>query len=315
MSDPWFLADPGRFGATSLSENVILSPYILLLVAGGVAPQMWLQPGEARPGDAVLVRVYGGTEAPEGELNGKALDFAPLGDGWVAIFGLSVDQAKASLPLWVRVATKEGEVELDGSLEVKEPNFPARELTVSKKFTSPDKKAKKRMRDDQRAFDKAFAQDFEPPRFTENFAMPRPSVTTAPFGDLRMFNGKKKSQHFGEDLDGAIGNPAYASNDGVVVMARECFGSGNTILIHHGLGLYTAYFHLSKLMARVGDKLKRGQQLGLVGKTGRVTGPHLHFGAKLEGRWVNPESVLRLDFVGPRPARLPATGALNAAVP
>jgi murein DD-endopeptidase MepM/ murein hydrolase activator NlpD len=294
---------------------VPLLPQLLLALSGAASPEMWLQPGEARPGDAVLVRVYGGTEAPEGELNGKALDFAPQGDGWVALYALSVDQAKANLRLWSRVATKEGEVELEGTLEVKEPNFPARELTVSKKFTSPDKKSKKRMRDDQRAFDKAFAQDFEPPRFTQNFAMPRPAVTTAPFGDLRMFNGKKKSQHFGQDLDGAIGDPAYASNDGVVVMVRECFGSGNTVLIHHGLSLYTAYFHLSKFMVKVGEKVHQGQQLGLVGKTGRVTGPHLHFGAKLEGRWVNPESVLRLDFAGPRPSRLAATGALNAAVP
>jgi murein DD-endopeptidase MepM/ murein hydrolase activator NlpD len=86
-------------------------------------------------------------------------------------------------------------------------------------------------------------------------------------------------------------------------MARDCFGSGNTVLVHHGLQLYSAYFHLSKMEVKVGQKVRRGQLLGLVGKTGRVTGPHLHFGIKHDGRWVDPESVLRLDFAGAPPAR------------
>jgi Peptidase family M23 len=262
--------------------------------------EVWLQPGDARPGDAVLVRVFGSKDAPEGELGEKALDFARLGDGWVAIIGLSVDEKPGgSLPLWVRASTREGEVELGGSVEIRDPNFPARELSVSKKFTSPDRKAKKRMRDDQRAFDKAFSQELEPPRFSQNFEQPRDAVTTAPFGDLRLFNGKKKSQHYGQDLNGETGDPISSTNDGVVVMARDCFGSGNTVLVHHGLQLYSAYFHMSKMEVKLGQKVKRGQLLGLVGRTGRVTGPHLHFGTKIDGRWVDPQSVLRLDFVGP----------------
>lgn len=285
------------------SPPVLPFSHMLLAALAAAPPEVWLQPGDARPGDAVLVRVFGATQAPEGELGEKALDFAPFGDGWAAIIGLSVDQAPATLPLWVRLATKEGERELSGGLEVKDANFPARELSVSKKFTSPDRKARKRMREDQRAFDKAFAQEFEPPRFIENFAPPRIAVTTAPFGDLRLFNGKKKSQHYGQDLDGDTGDPVYATNDGVVVMGRDCFGSGNTVLLHHGLSLYSAYFHLSKMEVKQGQKVKRGQLLGLVGKTGRVTGPHLHFGFKIDGRWVDPESVLRLDFEGRRPRR------------
>jgi murein DD-endopeptidase MepM/ murein hydrolase activator NlpD len=132
--------------------------------------------------------------------------------------------------------------------------------------------------------------------FEEPFAWPKLSRLTAPFGDLRMFNGKKQSQHFGTDIDGDTGDPAYAANDGVVVMNRECFGSGNTVLIHHGLGIYTAYFHLSRFDVKKGDRVRKGDQVGLVGMTGRVTGPHLHWGVKIDGRWIDPESLLRLDF-------------------
>jgi murein DD-endopeptidase MepM/ murein hydrolase activator NlpD len=273
--------------------------HLVVCALAANAPEVWIQPGDARPGDAVLVRVFGSAEAPDGELGEKALDFARFGDGWVALSGLSVDQELGPLPFAVRFGTREGEVELSGALEVKDPKFPARELSVSKKFTSPDRKAKKRMRDDQRAFNRAFAQEFEPPRFSGNFEQPRVAVTTAPFGDLRLFNGKKKSQHYGQDLDGNTGDPSYSTNDGVVVMARDCFGSGNTVLVHHGLQLYSAYFHLSKIEVKVGQKVKRGQLLGLVGKTGRVTGPHLHFGTKIDGRWVDPQSVLRLNFASP----------------
>lgn len=289
----------------------MISHLILLALAAG--PEVWLQPGDARPGDAVLVRVFGSKDVPEGELGDKALDFARLGDGWVAILGLSVDEKPGgTLPLWVRASTRDGEVELGGSLEIKDPNFPARELSVSKKFTSPDRKAKKRMREDQRAFDKAFSQEFEPPKFSQNFDQPRDAVTTAPFGDLRLFNGKKKSQHYGQDLNGETGDPIYSTNDGTVVMARDCFGSGNTVLVHHGLQLYSAYFHMSKMEVKAGQKVKRGQLLGLVGKTGRVTGPHLHFGTKIDGRWVDPQSVLRLDFVGPPRERQAATAQAAA---
>lgn len=285
-------------------------PHLALCLAA-VPPAVWLQPGEALPGDAVLVRVAGAGEEPEGELGEEALDFAPLGEAWVALLPLSVDQEAATLPLSVRLKSGGGELELGGALEVKEANFPRRELSVSKKFTSPDRRARKRMREDQRAFERAFAQDFAPPGFQENFELPRVAVPTAPFGDLRMFNGKRKSQHYGLDLDGQTGDPIYASNTGVVVMARDCFGSGQTVLLHHGLSLFTSYFHLSKIDVKAGQKVKRGQLLGKVGKTGRVTGPHLHFGAKLDGKWVNPESVLRLDFVGPLPPRA-APGADRA---
>ena len=77
---------------------------------------------------------------------------------------------------------------------------------------------------------------------------------------------------------------------------RDCFASGNTVLVHHGGRLFTAYFHLSRFDVKEGHREKRGEPLGLVGSTGRVTGPHLHIGVKLDGRWINAESVLSLSL-------------------
>lgn len=266
----------------------------LALVVGA---EVRLQPAEVRPGDAVLVEVTGTTTAPSGQLGSAELVFLPFGvDRFVAITGLAVEQKPGELQLEVTTRT-EGLRELfTGALKVRPADFRKRQLSVSRRFTSISKADRARSRADQAAFREATDVDYVDWLFTGPFAWPRNAGVTAPFGDLRLLNGKKQSQHFGTDLDGDTGDPIYASNDGEVVMARDCFASGNTVLVHHGGRLFTSYFHLSRTDVKVGDHVKRGQLLGLVGKTGRVTGPHLHFGVKLDGRWVDAESVLRLEL-------------------
>lgn len=272
----------------------------LLLLAlwarAGSAQVLELQPGVARPGDAVLVTVRGAGETPQGSLGGRALRFHAHRGAHRALAGLPVELAPGTLELEISVPSPEGEVALAGSLEVVEPNFNARELTVSKKFISPPKRVRRQIAQDRAAFAKAFAQAAAAPLFAAGFEWPKLGVRTAPYGDLRMFNGKKKSQHFGTDLDGKVGDPLYAANDGKVVMVRDCYASGGTVLVHHGAELYTAYFHLSSFAVKPGARVRRGQKLGAVGATGRVTGPHLHWGVKVGGLWVDPESLLRLRF-------------------
>lgn len=262
-----------------------------------------LQPGVARPGDAVLVTVLGVTKLPTGTLGPDTLDFLPIADGFQALVGLSVEASLGTRTLTVELIPEGGtETTIIGSLDVVEPGWPKRELKVAKKFTNPSKNEQLRSARDTKAFSEAFDVDLEPWLFSRDFVWPRPKDITAPFGDLRLMNGKKKSQHFGTDLDGNTGDPITAANAGEVVMVRDCFASGNTVLIHHGGRLFTAYFHLSKFEVKEGDLVQPGQRIGLVGKTGRVTGPHLHFGVKLDGRWVDPSSVLGLKFFEISPA-------------
>ncbi|MCC6333215.1 MAG: M23 family metallopeptidase [Myxococcales bacterium] len=276
----------------------------LAITLGGA--EVRLAPGSAHPGDPVLITVTGVTAAPSGRLGAEELTFLPFHAGWQALVGLSVEKAAGVLPLDLVVEDSDGRRAFTGSLDVLPPDFRHRQLTVSKRFTSPSKKDRARMAQDNKAFAEAFDRDFEPWLFAGNFAWPRVAELTAPFGDIRTLNGKKKSQHFGLDIDGETGDPVYAANDGEVVLVRECFASGNTVLLHHGGRLFTAYFHLSQFSVKDGEVVTKGKLLGRVGKTGRVTGPHLHWGVKLDGRWVDGESLLGIDFDPPLAPALPA---------
>ena len=271
-------------------------------------PRLVLQPPRARPGDPVLVTARGFQSAPIGTLGERPLRFYPAGDGFQALTGLPVEQVPG--PIAVKVvgptAGSVTPVELRAQLDVTVPGWRVRTLQVANKYVKPPPEVQARMEADQAAFTAAFSQPFADPLFAENFSLPRKARVTAPYGDLRTFNGQKQSQHFGTDLDGKKGTPVYAANAGTVVMTRDNYAAGNTVLVHHGAGLYTSYFHLSATAVKSGQRVKRGQLLGKVGGTGRVTGPHLHWGAKVEGMWVDPQTLLALDFT---PGGAPSVGA------
>lgn len=264
-------------------------------------PVLTLQPGSVKPGDPVLVQVRGMAELPSGTLGERPLRFFPWGEGFMAITGLPVELTAGSAAVKVLGPAAPGAapVELTGTLDVQEPGYPERELKVSGKYVEPPAEVKARMAADRKAFAAAFAQPFAAPLFGRNFAWPRQDRITAPYGDRRTFNGKLSSQHFGVDIDGDPGTPVTAANDGTVVMTRDNYSAGKTVIVHHGAGLYTTYFHLSRISVKNGTRVKQGQRLGLVGSTGRVTGPHLHWGVKADDLWVDGERLLRLDFFPP----------------
>jgi murein DD-endopeptidase MepM/ murein hydrolase activator NlpD len=112
------------------------------------------------------------------------------------------------------------------------------------------------------------------------------------FGQRRIFNGEPRSPHSGIDYPATTGTPVFAAAEGRVVMAEELFFSGNSVFVDHGDGLITMYFHLSRILVAAGETVERGQRVGLVGQTGRVTGPHLHFGVRWLGARVDPRLLL-----------------------
>ncbi|HEY3587553.1 MAG TPA: M23 family metallopeptidase [Myxococcaceae bacterium] len=262
--------------------------------AAAAAPSLELVPARVKPGDPVLVVVHGIEGVPEGTVCSLPATFYRHGDGAEALVGIPVEDD----PGLVQVQVTAGGQKLVRPLEIIPPEFPERKLTVATKFVKIPASAKARIKADQAAFQKAWSTPFRPRAFTDNFEKPRDAVITAHFGDKRTLNGKKTTQHFGLDLDGSTGDEIRAANDGRVVMVRDCFTSGNTVLVEHGAGLITSYFHMSKFLVKPGQEVRRGELLGLVGKTGRVTGPHLHFGAHLGSLWVNPQALLALPFPG-----------------
>ena len=274
---------------------------LLLASAANAAATLQVEPMRLKPGDPAVVSVHGTRQLPKGQLGTRPLHFYAVEGGFEAITGLPVEADLGPLTALVDVPG-DGEVAprtLTAVLEVVEPDFPTRELTVAKEFVETPPEIKKRIRADQHAFHEAFTQPFRARQFQGPFELPRKSRVTAPFGDLRTFNGEKKSQHYGLDLDGRVGDPIHAAQKGTVVMARECYSSGNTIILSHGGGLFTAYFHMSAFAVGPGEQVRQGQLLGKVGRTGRVTGPHLHWGAKIDGLYVDPVALTKLSFEQP----------------
>jgi murein DD-endopeptidase MepM/ murein hydrolase activator NlpD len=133
-----------------------------------------------------------------------------------------------------------------------------------------------------------------PQLWTFPFLRPRPSRVTSKFGSGRLFNGRVSSSHLGIDYRGADGEPIFAANRGVVALVAEFFLAGNVVYIDHGAGVVTGYFHMSKPEVSVGDTVQRGQEIGLVGATGRVTGPHLHWSARFGALTIDPGDLLSL---------------------
>ena len=146
---------------------------------------------------------------------------------------------------------------------------------------------------------------------TAPFVARASAKVTSQFGSGRVFNGRVSSSHLGVDYRGALGDPIYAANRGVVALVDKFFLAGNVVYIDHGDGLVTGYFHMSQPEVAIGDTVERGQEIGLVGATGRVTGPHLHWSARFGALTIDPADLLSLGppFVTAPPS---AHGASNA---
>ena len=129
------------------------------------------------------------------------------------------------------------------------------------------------------------------------FVSPVPGIVTSPFGKQRFINGLPRSAHLALDLAGSEGTPINAPLKGVVVLVGDFFYTGNTVILDHGYGLFSSYAHMSETQAKVGDFVEQSSLIGLVGSTGRVTGPHLHWTVYFDGNKVNPESLLQEGYL------------------
>lgn len=183
----------------------------------------------------------------------------------------------------------------DIALAVADGTYPRERLRVAPQYATPDSAAQQRI-DDEIAQAHALGRAaHETPRLWHApFRAPRPGRITSRFGTARVFNGEVQSRHLGTDYAGTVGAPVRAANAGVVALVATFYLAGNVIYLDHGEGLVTGYFHLSRALVAPGDTVRRGQIIGRVGRTGRVTGPHLHWIARYGEVTVDPASLLRL---------------------
>ncbi len=172
--------------------------------------------------------------------------------------------------------------------------YPKERLRVDPSKTRLSMHDRKRVEREYREAMRIYRTETPEPLFHERFVLPLHSRITSPFGTARLFNKTLKSYHSGCDFRAKRGTPIKAAAAGRVVLVRNRFFAGNSVVIDHGEGIYTGYYHLSRFAVRSGERIERGEVLGYAGSTGRVTGPHLHFSARVHGVQVDPVQLVRL---------------------
>lgn len=174
--------------------------------------------------------------------------------------------------------------------------FPVRKLWVDEKFVTPPPWARERIKIEAEILN--YIYSINTPRWLGEgeFILPTSGEVVPNFGERRIFNNNPRSSHSGVDISSPSGTTVKASNSGEVVLAKELYFAGKTVIIDHGLGLFTLYCHFSNIRVKRGEFIKKGVVIGEVGATGRVTGPHLHWGIKLLGAKIDPFSLLSLPL-------------------
>ncbi len=245
------------------------------------------------PGDLLQVRLHARNPISRVECSfiEQPVRFYPLGDGrrWEALAGVDLESKPGLHALSGTVWMSDGGSKpIRKSLRVVPKKFPTQRIRVRQKFVTLNKRDSERAAREHRQLTEIWQSATAPRMWAEPFIRPVSSRLTSGFGRRRIVNGEPRSPHSGVDLKAATGTPIRAANAGKVVMAKDLFFAGKTLILDHGLGLYTVYAHCSKMRARPGDQVAQGQVIGEVGATGRVTGPHLHWGCRINGARVNP---------------------------
>jgi murein DD-endopeptidase MepM/ murein hydrolase activator NlpD len=269
------------------------------------APLIDVSPGEARTGKLLVVDVVAAPALPAltsiaPTLNGKrGVAFATSADHkqWKVLVPVNIESKLKPQPLVLDAVFADGRrTRWRKPVALEDGGYDHRTITVGKRFISPSKKQRARAAKESKALSAALATTSPERLWRGSFARPTAGGQTSPFGTLRTYNKKRRSRHLGLDLDGDVGAPIVAANRGRVLLATERFYSGGTVLLDHGQGLMTMYFHMSRIDVKPGDLVEKGQGLGAVGASGQVTGPHLHLSVKLDGLYVDPAQLLALDL-------------------
>lgn len=167
-------------------------------------------------------------------------------------------------------------------------NYRTDKLSVDPKKVDLSNKDLARVKREKKEIRRIYASGSLDKLWLGRFQLPIKSSMTSPFGNKRMFNGQLRSFHNGVDFRAPVGKPIYAANAGVVKLAKRLFFSGNIIIVDHGTGIFSNYAHLSRIDVEPGQLLEKGQLMGYSGATGRVNGPHLHWGIKINGIYIDP---------------------------
>jgi murein DD-endopeptidase MepM/ murein hydrolase activator NlpD len=268
---------------------------------GGV--QVSITPSHAQPGDVLLFRVAGAPPDVRVEWDGRPVPVFPSEGQWVALIGVDLD-TRPGVVGW-RVTrpsvAKNGGALAAGAVTVRPRTFPTQALTLPKGMVDLDAPTLARVQAERGEVKAALTAGAGERLWRGPFRVPvEGAQPSGGFGLRRVINGQPRSPHTGFDWAAPVGTPVIATNAGRVALVAEHFFAGRNVVLDHGLGLFTLYYHLVETRVEAGEVVRAGQIVGAVGATGRVTGPHLHFAVLLGGARVDPEALLALSVPAER---------------
>lgn len=203
---------------------------------------------------------------------------------WLLVVGVPLDKTKAIQELEV-VKPRRGTI----PFHVSEKYYPTQYLTIkNQRKVDPYEKDRARIDNEQKRMEKIYAHYSKKNPFAESFAVPTHGPITSLFGLKRVYNKKPRSPHTGLDVGAPEGKPVRVISAGKVADVHDYFFTGNTVIVDHGMGVYSLYAHLQKTDVKTGQTIKKGDRIGTVGQTGRVTGPHLHWSMIMNETYVDP---------------------------
>ncbi len=294
-----------RLDRTLITAVVLLSSVFPVELFSNTPPAPMGLDGQysGKQGQVLVVKVEGEEQATEvkGTFLSRTIPFfrefrpgEPV--GYIGLLGIDMQDDPGTYEFAVEVKQGEQAKQLSFNVLVAKENFSVEHLKLPKEKVDLNAKSVTRWKEEQQVVQQALAENSRLKLWHSNFVEPVNGKRTGIFGSVRIMNGKPRNPHNGEDIGAPMGADVAATNDGIVRITVDHIFSGKGVFVDHGLGFYSMYFHLSEILVKDGDLVTAGQIIGKVGATGRATGPHLHWGVKLNGARVNPYSLLDLPF-------------------
>lgn len=281
----------------AILRNIAAPAVIVLLAMAGLAPapaplSITAGPPTARPGDVVVLTIRG--IGADEMLHVRAFDrdlpsFSISQGSRRALAGVDLEVRPGSYT----ITAQAGDRQAAHILRVVPRVFATRRLTVDPAFVNPPESERARIERERARLEELWGTWTDQKLWDGAFAPPVPERPNSAFGTRSILNGEPRSPHGGADFPSPAGTPIKAPNAGRIVLADTLYFTGNTVVLDHGLGLYSLFAHMTEMNVHPSDAVGTGDVLGTVGSTGRVTGPHLHWAVRLAGARVDPVSLIR----------------------
>ncbi len=252
-----------------------------------------------RQGDVIAFQlpVPSGTQSVIGQFQGQSVPFFKIPHTtpavYTALIGVDLAEKTGVYPLHITLENQKQSVQQDVAIHVVPADFGTQTLTLPKDKVELSPETEVRVEKEAQRFQDVFGKSVSERLWQKPFRVPVEGESAKTFGQKRVINGETKNPHTGEDIAAPLGATVAASNDGKIVLTGDFFFNGLSVVIDHGWGLFTMYFHLSEVKVKEGQSVKQGETIGRVGQSGRATGPHLHWGSRIYKARIDPFALVQ----------------------